>query len=60
LLALAFRLASTFPQTQGSLAGIVALLLWGYLSALAIFYGVAVAAQLEAERALSRNDRSGS
>jgi YihY family inner membrane protein len=55
LLALGFRLASTFPQTYGSLAGIVALLLWGYLSALAIFYGVAVAAQLEDERALSRD-----
>jgi YihY family inner membrane protein len=55
LLALGFRLASTFPQTYGSLAGVVALLLWGYLSALAIFYGVAVAAQLEAERAFSRD-----
>jgi YihY family inner membrane protein len=54
LLALGFRLASTFPQTYGSLAGVVALLLWGYLSALAIFYGVAVAAQLEAERTVRR------
>ena len=54
LLALGFRLASTFPQTYGPLAGFVALLLWGYLSALAIFYGVAVAAQLEGERAVSR------
>ena len=54
LLALGFRLASTFPQTYGPLAGVVALLLWGYLSALAIFYGVAVAAQLEDERAVSR------
>ena len=49
-LALAFRLASTFPETYGPLAGVVALLLWAYLSALAIFYGVAVAAQLEAVR----------
>jgi YihY family inner membrane protein len=54
LLALGFRLASTFPQTYGPLAGIVALLLWGYLSALAIFYAVAVAAELEAERAIRR------
>jgi YihY family inner membrane protein len=54
LLALGFRLASTFPQTYGSLAGVVALLLWGYMSALAIFYGVAVAAELESERAISR------
>lgn len=51
LLALGFRLSSTFPQTYGPLAGVIALLLWGYLSALAIFYGVAVAAELEAERA---------
>lgn len=49
-LALAFRLASTFPETYGPLAGVVALLLWAYLSSLAIFYGVAVAAQLEAVR----------
>lgn len=54
LLALGFRLASTFPQTYGPLAGVVALLLWGYLSAFAIFYGVAVAAALEAERAVRR------
>jgi YihY family inner membrane protein len=47
-LAVAFRFASTFPQTYGPLAGVVALLLWTYLSALAIFYGVAVAAELEA------------
>jgi YihY family inner membrane protein len=51
LLALGFRLAATFPQTYGPLAGIVALLLWGYVSALTIFYGVAVAAELEATRA---------
>jgi YihY family inner membrane protein len=54
LLALAFRLAATFPRTYGPLAGIVALLLWGYVSALAIFYGVAVAAELEATRAHNR------
>lgn len=55
LLGLAFELASTFPQTYGPLAGVVALLLWTYVSAFAIFYGVAVAAQLEAERASSRS-----
>ena len=54
LLTLGFRLASTFPQTYGPLAGVVALLLWGYLSAFAIFYGVAVAAELESERAVRR------
>ena len=50
LLAVGFRLSATFPQTYGPLAGVIALLLWGYLSALAIFYGVAVAAELEAAR----------
>jgi YihY family inner membrane protein len=54
LLALGFRVAATFPRTYGPLAGIVALLLWGYVSALAIFYGVAVAAELEATRAHNR------
>ncbi len=50
-LALCFRLASTFPHTYGPLAGIVALQLWTFVSAASIFYGVAVAAQLEAVRA---------
>lgn len=53
VLAVCFQLASTFPKTYGPLAGVVALLLWGYVSALAVFYGVAVAAELEAERASS-------
>ena len=53
VLAVSFRFASTFPQTYGPLAGVVALLLWTYLSALAIFYGVAVAAELEATAATS-------
>ena len=56
LLALGFRLAATFPRTYGPLAGIVALLLWGYVSALSILYGVAVAAELEATRAHVRED----
>ena len=37
--------------TYGPLAGIVALQLWTLLSAIAIFFGAAVAAQLEAVRA---------
>lgn len=49
-LALTFGLASTFPRTYGPLAGVIALLLWTYASTLAILYGVAVAAQLEAAR----------
>ncbi len=50
-LALVFGLSSTFGQTYGPLAGIVALQLWTFFSALAILFGVAVAAQLEAVRA---------
>jgi YihY family inner membrane protein len=51
LLAGAFRLASTFDDTYGTLAGIVALQLWAFVSACAILYGGAVMAQLEAVRA---------
>jgi YihY family inner membrane protein len=50
-LALTFRVASNFGQTYGPLAGIVALQLWTFLSSFSIFYGVAVAAELEAIRA---------
>ncbi len=46
-----FRLSSSFGETYGPLAGMVALLLWALLSAIAILYGAAVAAQLEAVRA---------
>lgn len=49
--ALVFKLSSSFGDTYGPLAGIVALQLWTFLSALSIFYGAAVAAQLEAVRA---------
>jgi YihY family inner membrane protein len=51
LLAGAFRLASTFGDTYGPLAGVVALQLWTYISASTILYGGAVMAQLEAVRA---------
>ena len=50
-LALVFRLATNFGQTYGPLAGIVALQIWTFLSSFSIFYGVAVAAELEAIRA---------
>jgi len=45
------HLSSSFGSTYGPLAGIVALLIWSLLSAVAFFYGVAVCAQLEALRA---------
>jgi uncharacterized BrkB/YihY/UPF0761 family membrane protein len=51
LLGLFFRLSSSFGDTYGPLAGIVALLLWALLSSVAVLFGAAVAAQLEAVRA---------
>jgi YihY family inner membrane protein len=51
LLAVVFNFSKTFGQTYGSLAGLVALQLWTVFSALAILFGVAVAAQLEKVRA---------
>jgi YihY family inner membrane protein len=47
---LVFRLSSTFGRVYGALAGVVALQLWTFTSAVAVFFGAAVAAQLEAVR----------
>lgn len=44
------RISDSFGSTYGPLAGIVALLLWSLLSAISLFYGLAVCAQLEALR----------
>ena len=46
-----FRASPSFGDTYGPLAGIVALQVWCLLSAMAVFFGGAVVAQLEAERA---------
>jgi uncharacterized BrkB/YihY/UPF0761 family membrane protein len=46
-----FRHSRGFGETYGALAGVVALLLWALLSSMALFYGAAVAAQLEGVRA---------
>jgi YihY family inner membrane protein len=46
-----FRASTSFGETYGPLAGVVALLLWALLSSVAVLYGAAVAAQLEAVRA---------
>lgn len=43
--------SSSFSSTYGPLAGTFALLVWSLLSSIALFYGVAVCAQLEAIRA---------
>jgi YihY family inner membrane protein len=50
-LGLLLHLSGGFGQTYGPLAGIVALLFWAFLSSVAVLYGAAVAAQLEAVRA---------
>jgi YihY family inner membrane protein len=51
VLGVVFSASSSFGDTYGPLASIVALQLWSFFSALAIFFGAAVAAQLEAVRA---------
>jgi YihY family inner membrane protein len=43
--------AGTFGRTYGPLTGIIAILLWAFLTSLAIYLGLAFAAQLEAVRA---------
>ena len=48
MLALYVRLSTSFDEVYGPLAGIFALLLWCYLSAISLFAGTAVAAQMEA------------
>ncbi len=50
-LALYVRLSTSFDAVYGPLAGIFALLLWCYLSAISLFAGTALAAQMEALRA---------
>ena len=49
-LSLYVKISGSFSDTYGPLAGIMALLLWSFLSSGALFYGVAVCAQLEALR----------
>jgi YihY family inner membrane protein len=51
LLTLFFRTSTSFGETYGPLAGMVALLLWAFLSSVALLFGGALGAQLEAVRA---------
>jgi YihY family inner membrane protein len=51
--------AGTFGRTYGPLTGIIAVLLWTFLTSLAIYLGLAFAAQLEAVRAGVPQPRSG-
>ena len=50
LLALFVSVSQGFGETYGPLAGLIGLLLWALLTALALFLGLATAAQLEAIR----------
>jgi YihY family inner membrane protein len=51
VLGLLLRASGSFGDTYGPLAGMVAVLLWALLSSIAVLYGAAIAAQLEAVRA---------
>lgn len=51
LLGLYVKYSDSFGGVYGPLAGIMALLLWCYLSSIALFFGTAMAAQLEAMHA---------
>jgi uncharacterized BrkB/YihY/UPF0761 family membrane protein len=50
VLGLFFARSSSFGDTYGPLAGVLALLLWSLLSAISVLMGGAVCAQLEAVR----------
>jgi YihY family inner membrane protein len=51
--------SASFAATYGPLTSVLALLLWANFSAIALFYGIAFAAQLEACRAGSRTPTTG-
>ena len=61
-LGLFFQSSTTFSRTYGPLAGMIAILLWALLSSIAVLFGAALAAQLEAVRAgvsSPRDEREG-
>jgi len=51
LLSVYLTASRSFGETYGPLAGIIGILLWSFLTSLAVFFGLAFAAQLEAVRA---------
>ncbi len=51
VLALYVEASDSFGATYGPLAGVIGLLLWAFLSSVALFLGLSFAAQLEAVRA---------
>jgi uncharacterized BrkB/YihY/UPF0761 family membrane protein len=54
LLGLLYEHATLLGGSYGPLLGIIALLVWGYATGVALLFGLACAAQLEAERAGKR------
>ncbi|HZB78877.1 MAG TPA: YihY/virulence factor BrkB family protein [Actinomycetota bacterium] len=54
LLGLFYEHATLLGESYGPLLGIIALLVWGYATGVAVLFGLAFAAQLEAERAGER------
>ena len=51
LLGLAYENATVLGPSFGPILGVMALLVWAYLTGVAVLYGLAFAAELEAERA---------
>jgi uncharacterized BrkB/YihY/UPF0761 family membrane protein len=51
--------SGSFGSTYGPLTGVMALLLWAYLTSIALFLGIACCAQLEAVRAGVREPTAG-
>jgi YihY family inner membrane protein len=51
LLSVYVERSASFGSTYGPLTGIIALVLWAYLTSIALFLGIAFSAQLEAVRA---------
>ena len=54
LLGLFYEHATLLGESYGPLLGVIALLVWGYATGIAVLFGLACAAQLEAERAGKR------
>jgi YihY family inner membrane protein len=55
LLGLAYENASALGTSFGPILGVIALLVWAYLTAVAVLFGLAFAAELESERAGQRS-----
>lgn len=58
LLSLYLTASKSFGQTYGPLAGIIGIMLWSFLTSLALHLGLAFAAQLEAVRAGAPNPQT--